>query len=83
MRNGVECVLHNSIGLQFVQHVVKVITLLFYDVLFLPKKKIMLGGGVEGWQKPLNWEIQPNILQQIEDLLSCLVSSHYLHKTFV
>ena len=81
MRNGVECVLHNSIGLQFVQHVVKVITLLFYDVLFLPKK--IMWGGDEGWQKPLNWEIQPNILQQIEDLLSCLVSSQYLHKTFV
>ena len=46
-------------------------------------KKNYVGGGSEGWQKPLNWEIQPNILQQIEDLLSCLVSSHYLHKTFV
>ena len=45
MRNGVECVPHNSIGLQFVQHVVKVITLLFYDVLFLPKKNYVGGGG--------------------------------------
>ena len=60
-------------------------------------KKKLWGGGGEGWQKSLNWEIKPNILQQTKDLiikksvslksatveLVFVMSSHYLHKAFV